>query len=76
MSSDEVYSTYKHFRDGLSDGEQLAKWVILSKIKKLKKTNAPNSGAGRVLKELEQYIGKPFNLIACINPDYKEPSNE
>lgn len=64
MSSGEP-ETSKDFRDGLNDGEQLAKWVVLRKLRSLKKIHAPNSSGGRVIKELEDYIGRPFNLIAC-----------
>lgn len=66
MSSSGIIN--KDFSDGLNDGEQLAKWVILSKLKKMKKTTAPNSSGGRAIKELEEYISKPFNLIVCIDP--------
>lgn len=64
MSSSGVKN--KDFSDGMHDGEQLAKFVVLSKLKQMKKTTAPNSSGGRVIKELEEYIGKPFNLTRCI----------
>lgn len=64
MSSSGV--TNKDFSDGMQDGESLAKWVMLSKLKQMEKVYAPNSSGGRAIKELKQYIGKPFNLIACI----------
>lgn len=59
----------KDFSDGMHDGEQLAKWGVLRWLKANKKKYPKTSEAQMVISQLEDYIGKPFNLIACVAPD-------
>ena len=67
--SSSVTSTSKDYQDGMNDGEQLNKWILYRKLKQMKKEWAPNSSAGRAIKEIEDYMGKPLNKFVCVDQD-------
>lgn len=46
------------YEDGLNDGEQLGVYKLYRIVTAMKKQHAPNSGAGRVLKELQDKLKK------------------
>ena len=48
----------KAYENGLHDGEQVATFVFIKRLQARKKNTAPNSGAGREIKDLLKELEK------------------